>query len=492
MMEVYILKKTISLLLAVITLFGALACTLGCKDTTATSENTPVEDGAQNSQIADTLPDYTTKKEYGNTSALGAESSKGDKLPTISITVLDGKDIESKYYYQQAKVSVTDCPEQYQLTNVSAEVRKRGNGTYSWEKAPYRIRFYEKYNLLGQGNGYGKSWVLLSNMGDGSMMRTHAAFAMAQRLENIAWCSSSSFVHVYVNGKYRGVYELAEQHNTSDGRIEINEDPNVIDTDYLLELDKYASSDGKYGVDWFTVGSFSYSGGTGTGVRQIDYLIRSDYNTKEKCQFLEQYFKEADAAILNGSYEEVSKYIDLPSFVDMYILHELTRAGDCGWSSFFMVKKAGDKIYFTCPWDFDMAFGRDNRIHNNSFKYLHAGNGIQREKQSHRWYYLMFKQKWFVDMVVERWDEVARDMVDIAVAEIDRIYTDFYGEFMKNYEIWGQGSTTYDEDFIEPLKVKGFDQQVWFLKFYLGLRFDWLDNYFHSDKKYEQIGTPID
>jgi hypothetical protein len=324
------------------------------------------------------------------------------------------------------------------------------------------------------------------------MLRTHAVFAMAQKLENIEWTTSSSFVQLYINGTYRGVYQLAEQHNTSDGRIEINEDPNVLDSDYLIELDKYASEDGDRGVDWFRIGSFTYNGGSGKGTRVIDYLIRSDYNTPSRCRFLMEYFQKADNAILDGSYEEVSKYIDLPSFIDMYLLHELSRNGDVGWSSFYMVKKAGDKIYFTCPWDFDMAFGRDNRIHNNSFKYLHAGNGIQREKQSNRWYYLMFKQKWFVDMVAARWNEVAKSMRDAALMEIDRIYNDFRDELLRNYTVWDVKKKTYSTDFDPPKVQDDYDEHVAFLKLYLSKRFLWLDDYFNSDKKYEQIGTPID
>ena len=151
------------------------------------------------------------------------------------------------------------------------------------------------------------------------------------------------------------------------------------------------------------------------------------------------------------------------------------------------VKKANDKIYFTCPWDFDLAFGNDSRIHGNSYKYLHAGNGMRIEKQSHTWYFTLFQRKWFVDMVSKRWNEVAMGMRDAALDEINRIYTDFRLEFLKNYEVWNVLTKKYSTDFIVEYKQDTFDEHVAFLKLYLCKRYDWLDNYFNSNQKYEQL-----
>ena len=471
-------KKTLAILLIITTLLPLAACTTAKKG----SEN------EEKQEETEQVPEYSTKKTVGNPSAIGEDSTINSIFPTIKIDVDGKEDIVSKYYYLGASITVNNCPYEYRLNNVRAEVRKRGNGTYSWEKGSIRIRFEEKYNLFGQANGYGRSWVLLANMGDPCMLRTHTVFTMAHTLENISWTSSSSFVHLYINGKYRGVYQLVEQHNMSDGRIVVNEDPNVVDTDYLIELDEYADRDGsRRGTDWFQVNKFNYNGGSGHGTKVNKYLIRSDYNTRERCMFLEDYFQKADAAVLKGDFEEVSQYLDLASFVDMYILQELVRNGDVGWSSFYMVKKGGDKIYFTCPWDFDLSFGRDARIHNNSYKYLHAGNGMKLEKQSHTWYFNLFKRKWFVDMVAKRWNEVAMGMRDAALDEINRLYGDFYDEFMKNYNVWDVRSLEYNEDFILEYKQDTFDEHVQFLKLYLCKRFDWLDNYFNSDQKYEQL-----
>jgi len=468
------LRKTVAILLLITTILPLAACSTPKKDSDPDEETV-------------SAPQYETETVYGNPSALGAESSQEDTLPTIIIRVKSGKDIVSKKEYLESSITIDGCAEQYRLRNVSAQVRKRGNGSYTWAKGAYRIKFYDKYNLFGQANGYGRSWVLLSNHSDASMLRTHTVFTMAHTLDNIGWTSSSSFVHLYINNKYQGVYQLIEQHNTSDGRIEVNEDPSVLDTDYLIELDEYADDSGARGVDWFRVGTFNYKGGSGQGTKANKYLIHSDYNTKERCSFLFDYFKKADDAIMEGNYEEVSQYIDLASFVDMYILQELALNSDVGWSSFYMVKKANDKIYFTCPWDFDLSIGNNHVIRNNSYKGLHAGNSVELEMQSHTWFFNLFKRKWFVDMVSKRWNEVAMGMRDAALNEINRIYTDFGSDLVKNYTVWDMPTKKYTEDYLVEYTRDTYDEHVQFIKFFLCKRFDWLDNYFNSDRKYEQL-----
>ena len=475
------LKKALALLLTVTTLLPLAACTV--------SKSEPVPETEKGVSTNLETPFYQTEKIHGNPSEIGASSAAGETLPNVFINVADKKEIVSKDYYLKATVTVDGCAQSFVINDVNAEVRKRGNGTIYQEKGSIHVKFEEKYNLFGQASGYGRSWVLVANSFDASLLRSHAVYTMAHTLENISWATSSSFVHLYVNGNYRGVYQLVENHNDSDGRIEINEDPNVVDTDYIIELDAYVENDTdkKQGVDWFGCGSFKYSDTTGKGVKINKYAIRSDYNSKARCEFLENYFKAADDAIMIGDFEEVSKYIDLASFVDMYILQELSCNPDVGWSSFYMVKKAGDKIYFTCPWDFDLSFGNHPTTNNGSYKNLFAGNGKSVEHKSNSWYFNLFKRKWFVDMVAKRWNEVAMGMRDTALDEINRIYGDFRSEFLKNYTVWDVPTKSYSADFNPTMTQDTFDEHVAFLKLYLCSRYDWLDNYFNSNQKYEQL-----
>ena len=92
-------------------------------------------------------------------------------------------------------------------------------------------------------------------------------------------------------------------------------------------------------------------------------------------------------------------------------------------------------------------------------------------------------------MVAKRWNEVAEGMRDTAIKEIDRMYNDFGAELVRNYEVWKVKTKKYETDFDPPLIQDSYDEHVEFLKLYLNLRYDWLNDYFNSDQKYEQLAA---
>ena len=100
------------------------------------------------------------------------------------------------------------------LNNVSGKVKVRGNYTSSYDKKPIRIKFDKKQKMLGLNNDNElKSWVLLANWKDSSMLRDASAFYLANALlESDGYYSSDfRFVKVYLNDSYNGVYLLVEQ-----------------------------------------------------------------------------------------------------------------------------------------------------------------------------------------------------------------------------------------------------------------------------------------
>ena len=178
-------------------------------------------------------------------------------------------------------LSTDNCNDTFKLNDVPGEIRCRGNGTMTYDKKPYRIKFTNKTNMLGLNHGAkAKSWVLLAEYADQSMVRNSTAFYLGNSLFNYSnnYCSDYMPVQVYLNGKYNGVYVLAEQQQANSNRIKINEAAkNYTGTDvgYLIELDSRASEEDYYfsvgkGNDW---SMFPGGGGWGgQGGEQPDKL----------------------------------------------------------------------------------------------------------------------------------------------------------------------------------------------------------------------------
>ncbi len=478
--------KCLLLICALLLTLLLVACGESAVTTENTQETTPASTETEapategKTPVTTTLPLVTEapKPAVGNPSAIGYPSSEGDTLPTLSIKTENGKEITSRDVYINATISASGTldDEVYGFTDLTTEVRCRGNYTFTaTEKKSYRLKFTEKINLFGQGYGPAKSWVLLANHCDQSFLRNHLAFTMGRQLSNISYCTSSSFVKLYVNDTYLGIYQLAEQHQVNKYRVNINEDPNAVDTDYLIERDSYASDDCTFGLDYFKID-------------RTKYRVHSDYMTEEKCSFIEDYFNKAQDAVENGSRVSVKRYIDIDSFVDTMILQALMKNTDVGYSSFYMVKKAGDKIYFTCPWDFDLALGNDERLDNGKVEGLYVGVRSDMN-QEHEWFYLLMNEEWFCNLVRERWNEVKERLYNAALFEMDRMLLCFEDDMSSNFTVWTKVFGRQINK--EPRAIRAlrsYKAHVEYLRDWYTQRYTYLDELFNSDELYNQGG----
>ena len=89
-----------------------------------------------------------------------------------------------------------------------------------------------------------KSWVLLADWKDLSMLNNDLAFYFGKTILGSDGYFSSDFrrVNVYINGQYWGVYLLVEQQQVNEYRVDIAEpddDNTGNDIGYLIEYDGY-------------------------------------------------------------------------------------------------------------------------------------------------------------------------------------------------------------------------------------------------------------
>ena len=301
------------------------------------------------------------------------------KLPVILINTENESDITSKEEY--VKGELTFIGKDYQNPNFSKSIKIRGRGNFTWQqpKKPFQIKFNKKVSLLDMPED--KKWIFLANFVDKSMSRTAIAFQMGY-LSNLDWTAKSEFSEVFLNNKYIGTYQISEKVEEDNHRVNIGENG------YLLEVDQIDKIDDE-DVYFKTPRNILFN------IKSPDIILNSDeYN------YIKNYISDVENILYAQNFDgdKLKKFIDTDSFVEFYLINEISKNNDAAfWSSTYLTLKPGEKLKMGPIWDFDVAFGNIN-INEN---WLTSGWHM---KKNSRWIKMMFRDEIFIKKVKERFN----------------------------------------------------------------------------------------
>ena len=421
-------------------------------------------------------------------------------MPNIRIDT-NNVPVESKETYVSMTLSTDNCDQAYIKNNVPGEIRCRGNGTMTYDKKPYRIKFTSKTNMLGLNHGArAKSWVLLAEYADQSMVRNSTAFYLGNSLFNYSnnYCSDYMPVNVYLNGSYNGVYVLAEQQQANSNRIKINEAEDGYtgtDVGYLIELDSRASEEDYYfsvgkGTDWSMFPGMP-GGGWGGGGEQPDkldgaslyrkdYAVKTDVFVQEQVNFVKKYLtnvyyafykavhgdglfvldenNELVASPYTTQFETLNSIIDLESVFKMYLLHEYMKDVDVGFGSFYMfvdfsTTSKYKRLTFGAPWDFDWSSGNVNtsECYGSSGEYCSKNQG-----NFNPWFFMLSRTSFFRETFKKYYSVFKNSQIlEGAIAQANYFAAAFKNDYVKNYQKWdnlGKITPKYTPDIARTFK----------------------------------------
>ncbi len=288
----------------------------------------------------------------------------GTNVPVIRVNLTDYPDIQDLYktggftkstiYKATLSMDGNGVYDDIPLTEV--EFRGRGNSTWNMAKTPYRFKFAKKQSVCGLKKA--KTFALIANYIDCSMMRNAIALKTAQLLE-MPYTNHSVPVDVYLNGFYKGAYMLTEKIGINGGSVDIDETKGM-----LFELDTNYDEDFKFRY------SFLYNG----AVKKLPVMVKdpdlaeleADDETGEfnANSYFQQWQADAtkmlDAVTKRAPSESLSDVLDINSAANFIIVNllarnlELTHPKSC-----YMYKEAlgeGSVYHFGPVWDFDWAF----------------------------------------------------------------------------------------------------------------------------------------
>ena len=286
------------------------------------------------------------------------------------------------------------------------QIKGRGNSTWQHDKKPYQIKLDKKTDLLqtGSDDNATKTWVLLANYSDPSMMRNTLIYNLGLEL-GMGFCTENSWVNLYYDGEYRGCYLLSEKVEVGSGRVDITdleeqneeanegvdieelpvekattangatylycagmESPEDVTGGYLLEMEIYTRVEEE--VCYFTT------------TRGQNVVVKSpEYASREEMDYIASLYQEWEDAIYNGGVNPVTgkkytEYVDLRSTAVCYLANEIAKNQDGFRTSSFFYKDSDDDMMYMGPlWDYDITLNFNGKMQPTGFDTAKAGLG---------------------------------------------------------------------------------------------------------------------
>ena len=336
----------------------------------------------------------TLTAKVGNGAAFTVRVMQATKLPTVYLTSTDAS-AEDRAYIDASKAHSTAAALRMigaDGSEISAasimELKARGNSTFTYaQKKSYQIKLETAADLLQTGENV-KTWVLLANYFDATLMHDKLFKDLAAGLQ-MPYTASCGWVNLYYDGEYRGVYLLSEKNAVKSTGVAISDMEaayEALNPDYGKDM-RTESGENAYGMTYFYTKDLTEPENlTGGYLLELNhdkpdevsgFITRRgkgmNVKSPEWCgdaamRYISEYYQAFEDAVYavdeNGNYTGVNAegkhyydYVDRDSLVKIFLMQELALNPDGFVSSLYFYKDADDIMYAGPIWDQDMTLG---------------------------------------------------------------------------------------------------------------------------------------
>jgi hypothetical protein len=214
-------------------------------------------------------------------------------------------------------------------------------------------------------------WVLLANYNDKTFLRNYLANSIWEDMGRYA--TRMRYCEVVVNNDYQGIYLLGERIKIDSNRVDIAKlrpDENIgneLTGGYLFKTDYYTAAD-----SW--VSDYSPVNKPGAKVYYVYHDPKPEELTIQQKSYIKDFVNSFEEVLYSKDYANhktgYRSYIDVNSFIDYFLLEEVTRNVDAYKKSRYFYKDKDSKkglIKSGPVWDFDWAWKNitENCVHFN-------------------------------------------------------------------------------------------------------------------------------
>jgi hypothetical protein len=434
----------------------------------------------------------------------------GSRIPGLFLEV-DGEELKKvnrskDNVITEGRAVYTEADGSVSYTGGLDQLKGRGNNTFRYSKKPYQIKLAEKASLSGMGKG--RTWVLLANWTDLSLLRNQIVLDMSREigLRNAVSCTQAD---VWINGAYQGLYLVTEKIQIGRERIDITDlekatekvngdpfdagkivteksaaypllrsypqvkDPEDITGGYIMTIEK------KHRMKDYVLAGFR------TGNELSIQIKEPTYPSRGQAEYLFARITEMQNALIAedgiepATGKRYDEYLDIRSFARKFLIEDWCKNYDFIGGSQFLYKDSDliDPLIYAGPsWDYDLCFGNmEDRGYPATGKYLTA----YRKKTNLYW--LLYSHEDFRNTVEDIWQNSFRQAAAVLLGEketepegvirsLDEYAEQIRDSAAMNSRRWPGGGGTTGRG-----AGGDFDNAIRYMKEWISARTEWMD-----------------
>lgn len=378
------------------------------------------------------------------------------------------------------------------FNNYNGKIGIEIRGSSSQSLFPKKSYGFETWDVNGNqidssilGMPKESDWILSASYTDKSLLNNFMTYDLARTL---GWYAPrGQHVELVINGEYMGVYILMEKIKRDNDRVDI---ANLQLTDisgdqvtggYIIKIDK---GTGNGGGGWTS----PYAPDTNINGQTIFYQYEypSDVTiVPQQEAYIQAYVDSFETALAGPNFTDTaigySKYIDVNSFVDYFLLNEISRNVDGYRLSTYLYKDKnsnGGKLTIGPCWDYDIAWGNANYCNGSDTSgwAIDFANSCPGDYwQIPFWWDRLLQDTSFQNKVKCRWEELKLTALSVSYLHnyCDSMETHLTEGAGRNFATWPiLGVYVWPNPSPFPADYPGEIQE---LKTWISSRWNWMD-----------------
>jgi len=344
------------------------------------------------------------------------------------------------------------------------------------------------YPLLGFPEE--EDWIFYGPYSDKTLIRNKLIYDLSNQIGRYA--SRTKFCELTINNQYMGVYVFMEKLKRDKNRIAIkkleNDDLDSINISggYIIKIDKSDDENGEQVYNDFNAFISNYKPNYATYQSiwfNYEYPKPKDIHNEQK-QYIQSYFDNFEKALSGINFKDslngYRKYIDVESFIDFFILNELSNNLDGYRLSTYLHKNRNEKLKIGPIWDFNLSFGNGNYCNGEKYDtWTYKFNETCSDDfwLIPFWWEKLLEDPYFVNKLKERWNELRKkELSDENIFQMIQNYISILknesGAVYRNYSKWNViGKYLWPNNYVG----NSYESEIDYLIKWISKRNNWLD-----------------